>query len=72
MGKEESKRIIKLSNLRSVSGYLADGGDGFVVLTEGRVVNADLTFQDALYDQFKEVRNIKKPAINRQIDISKR
>ena len=56
----------------AVSGYLADGGDGFVVFTEGRVVNADLTFQDALYDQFKEVRNIKKPAMNRQIDISKR
>ena len=56
----------------AVSGYLADGGDGFIVFTEGRVVNADLPFQDALYGQFKEVRNIKKPAMNRQIDISKR
>ena len=55
----------------AVSGYLADGGDGFIVFTEGRVVNADLPFQDALYGQFKKIRNIKKPAINRQIDIYK-
>jgi 2',3'-cyclic-nucleotide 2'-phosphodiesterase (5'-nucleotidase family) len=56
----------------AVSGYLADGGDGFNVFTEGRVVNADLPFQDALYGQFEEARNINQPTINRQIDISKR
>ena len=55
----------------AVSSYLADGGDGFVVFTEGRVVNADLPFQDALYDQFKKAKNIKKLTIGRQIDIYK-
>ena len=56
----------------AVSGYLADGGDGFVVFTEGKVVNADLPFQDAIYSQFKETQNIKKPSIGRQIDIYKK
>ena len=56
----------------AVSGYLADGGDGFIVFTEGRVVNANLPFQDALYSQFKKAKNIKKLAIGRQIDISEK
>lgn len=56
----------------AVSGYLADGGDGFVVFTEGKIVNADLPFQDAIYSQFKKTQNIKKPAIGRQIDIYKK
>ena len=56
----------------AVSGYLADGGDGFNVFTEGRVVNANLPFQDALYSQFKKAKNIKKLAIGRQIDISEK
>lgn len=56
----------------AVSGYLADGGDGFNVFTEGRVVNDNLPFQDALYSQFKKAKNIKKLAIGRQIDISEK
>ena len=56
----------------AVSGYLADGGDGFVVFTDGKVVNADLPFQDAIYSQFKKTQNIKKPSIGRQIDIYKK
>ena len=56
----------------AVSGYLADGGDGFNVFTEGRVVNDNLPFQDALYSQFKKAKNIKKLAIGRQTDISEK
>ena len=71
--KVNGERIINTKKYTvAVSGYLADGGDGFVVFTEGKVVNADLPFQDAIYSQFKKTQNIKKPAIGRQIDIFKK
>ena len=71
--KVNGKKIIDSKKYTvTVSGYLADGGDGFVVFTKGRVVNADLPFQDAIYSQFKKAQNIKKPAIGRQTDIYKK
>jgi len=53
----------------SVSGYLAKGGDGYRVFTEGRFINDDKPFQDALYEEFKKVKIIKTPVSGRLINI---
>ena len=53
----------------SVSGYLAKGGDGYRVFTEGRFVNDEKPFQDALYEEFKKARIIEIPASGRLIDV---
>ena len=55
----------------SVSGYLAKGGDGYRVFPEGRFVNDDKPFQDALYEEFKKRKIIEIPVPGRLIDISK-
>ncbi len=55
----------------SVSGYLAKGGDGYRVFPEGRFVNDDKPFQDALYEEFKKRKIIEIPVSGRLIDISK-
>ena len=54
----------------SVSGYLANGGDGYQILTKGRVLSNDKPFQDALYDEFKKVKTIQIPTLGRQINVS--
>ncbi len=54
----------------SVSGYLAKGGDGYRVFPEGRFVNDDKPFQDALYEEFKKAKIIEIPASDRLIDVS--
>ena len=54
----------------SVSGYLAKGGDGYRVFTEGRFISDDKPFQDALYEEFKKAKIIESPAPGRLIDIS--
>ena len=53
----------------SVSGYLAKGGDGYRVFTEGRFVNGDKPFQDALYEEFKKAKIIEIPASGRLNDV---
>ena len=53
----------------SVSGYLAKGGDGYRVFTEGRFVNDEKPFQDALYEEFKKAKIIEIPASGRLIDV---
>jgi 2',3'-cyclic-nucleotide 2'-phosphodiesterase (5'-nucleotidase family) len=54
----------------SVSGYLANGGDGYQILSKGRVLSNDKPFQDALYDEFKKVKIIQIPTLGRQINVS--
>ena len=54
----------------SVSGYLAKGGDGYRVFPEGRFVNDDKPFQDALYEEFKKAKIIEIPTSDRLIDVS--
>ena len=54
----------------SVSGYLATGGDGYEVFTEGLIINDDMPFQDALYKEFKKAELIEMPKLGRLIDIS--
>jgi 2',3'-cyclic-nucleotide 2'-phosphodiesterase (5'-nucleotidase family) len=54
----------------STSGYLAKGGDGYTVFTEGKLINEEQSFPDALYRGFKEMEEIKLPSIGRQIDLS--
>ena len=54
----------------SVSGYLATGGDGYEVFTEGLIINDDMPFQDALYEEFKKAGLIEMPKLGRLIDIS--
>ena len=54
----------------SVSGYLAKGGDGYQVFPEGRLINDDKPFQDALYEEFKKRKIIEMPIPNRLVDIS--
>jgi 2',3'-cyclic-nucleotide 2'-phosphodiesterase (5'-nucleotidase family) len=54
----------------STSGYLAKGGDGYTVFTEGKLVNEEQSFPDALYRGFKTMGEIKLPSIGRQIDLS--
>ena len=54
----------------STSGYLARGGDGYTVFTEGKLINEEQSFPDALYRGFKAMGEIKLPLIGRQIDLS--
>ena len=54
----------------STSGYLAKGGDGYTVFTEGKLINEEQSFPDALYRGFKAMGEIKLPLIGRQIDLS--
>ena len=54
----------------SVSGYLAKGGDGYRVFPEGRFINDDKPFQDALYEEFKKAKIIEIPTSDRLIDVS--
>ena len=54
----------------AVSGYLATGGDGYLVFTKGRLINNEIPFQDALYDEFKTQKFITNPGFSRLVDIS--
>ena len=54
----------------STSGYLAKGGDGYTVFTEGKLINEEQSFPDALYRGFKAMGEVKLPSIGRQIDLS--
>ena len=56
----------------STSGYLSKGGDGYSIFTEGQFVDDSISFQDALYISFKNSKKVEVPALERQIDISKR
>lgn len=53
----------------SVSGYLATGGDGYLVFTKGRIINNEIPFQDALYNKFKKQKFITNPGFGRLIDV---
>ena len=53
----------------SVSGYLATGGDGYMVFPEGRLISNDAPFQDALAAEFKKTNLVNLPKIGRIIDI---
>ena len=54
----------------AVSGYLATGGDGYLIFTKGRLINNEIPFQDALYDEFKTQKFITNPGFSRLVDIS--
>ena len=54
----------------STSGYLAKGGDGYTIFTEGKLINEEQSFPDALYRGFKAMEEIKLPSIGRQINLS--
>ena len=54
----------------STSGYLAKGGDGYTVFTEGKLINEEQSFPDALYRGFKAMGEVKLPSNGRQIDLS--
>ena len=54
----------------SVTGFLANGGDGYKIFTKGRIISNDLPFQDALYAAFKKTQFINNPGFGRLIDIS--
>ena len=56
----------------STSGYLSKGGDGYFIFTEGQFVDDSIPFQDALYISFKNSKKVEVPALERQIDISRR
>ena len=53
----------------SVSGYLATGGDGYMVFPEGRLISSDTPFQDALAAEFKKTNLVNLPKFGRIIDI---
>ena len=55
----------------STSAYVAKGGDGYTVFTEGKIIDDNQDMPDALYQNFKNVFEIDLPNINRQIDLSK-
>jgi len=54
----------------SVTGFLANGGDGYKIFTKGRIISNDLPFQDALYTAFKKTHFINNPGFGRLVDIS--
>ena len=69
--KINGRNIIDLNKYTvSTSGYLAKGGDGYTVFTEGKLINEEQSFPDALYKGFKAMGEIKLPSIGRQIDLS--
>jgi 2',3'-cyclic-nucleotide 2'-phosphodiesterase (5'-nucleotidase family) len=53
----------------SVSGYLATGGDGYMVFPEGRLISSDTPFQDALAAEFKKTNLVNLPKFGRIIDM---
>ena len=55
----------------STSAYVAKGGDGYTIFTEGKTIDDKQDMPDALYRGFNTVFNIDLPATNRQIDLSK-
>ena len=52
----------------SVSGYLATGGDGYMVFPKGRFISNDIPFQDALAAEFKKTNLVNLPKFGRIID----
>ena len=56
----------------ATSKYLAKGGDGYSIFTEGNLIDDSQSMPEALYKGFKELSTIDLPAINRQIDLNLR
>jgi len=56
----------------ATSKYLAKGGDGYSIFTEGNLIDDSQSMPEALYIGFKELSTIDLPAINRQIDLNLR
>ena len=54
----------------ATSKYLAKGGDGYSIFTEGNLIDDSQSMPEALYKGFKELSTIDLPAINRQIDLN--
>ncbi len=56
----------------ATSKYLAKGGDGYSIFTEGNLIDDSQSMPEALYKGFKELSTIDLPATNRQIDLNLR
>ena len=56
----------------ATSKYLAKGGDGYSIFTEGNLIDDSQSMPETLYKGFKELSTIDLPAINRQIDLNLR
>lgn len=50
--------------------FVANGGDGYTVFTEGKVVADDLLMSKIFFEGFKAMANIELPALDRQTDVS--
>lgn len=49
--------------------FVANGGDGYTIFTEGKTVDNSSTMADILYQEFKQAKRITPPKLGRQIDL---
>lgn len=52
------------------SAFVVNGGDGYSIFTQGKLVSDEHKLADILYDQFKAAKTIAPPQLGRQIDRS--
>lgn len=64
----------KLSDTKTytvaTTAFVANGGDGYEVFTQGKPVSFEKMMAEVLFDGLKAMKQIQLPAINRQVDIS--
>ena len=52
------------------SAFVANGGDGYSIFTEGRVVSDEKLLIDVLYNGFTAAGRIEVPELGRQVDVA--
>lgn len=53
----------------ATTGFVANGGDGYQVFTQGELINADQKMATALLEGLKAKQSIQLPELGRQVDI---
>lgn len=54
----------------ATTAFVARGGDGYEVFTQGKPLPSEIMMADALFDGFKAMEKIPLPAMGRQIDLN--
>lgn len=81
--KPEGKRLVsatigeelindKIEYTFAVDQFLALGGDGYTIFTEGKTVDSGLSSVESLVNYYQEYDVVKVPGLGRQIDLSKK
>ena len=52
------------------TGFVANGGDGYKIFTQGELVNEERSIADVLYQGLKKVKRLTPPDLGRLVDVS--